>query len=90
MIIQVLLTLQTMATNRHAVVGGINDIGILNLTHGLEFLEHASNLNIDIFTAGELPADFVTDRPFIAPLPNALDPHFIAYRRVTVIKGVFR
>ena len=72
MVIQVLFALQTMTTNGHAMVSGVDDIGILNLAQGLEFLESATNLDIDIFTAGKLPADslriVLSSRRFQTPL----------------------
>ena len=89
MIIHILLTLQTMPTNSHAVVGGVKDVCVIQFTHYLELLEHPTDLNVDIFTTGKLPADLISDCALITPLPNALDPHLIPDGGMTVVEGMF-
>ena len=73
MFIEVLLALQPVATNGHPVVGGIKNIGVLEFTHGVQFLEHAGDLMINILATSQLPPDLVADGHLIATFPHPAD-----------------
>ena len=89
MFIEVLLALQSVATNGHPVVGSIKNIGVLKLTHGREFLEHSGDLMINILAACKLPSNLITDRAFVTILPDSADSHLITQTGVTVVKRMF-
>ena len=90
MLIQILFSLQTVTTNRHPVVGGVNNVGVVQLTHFLELLEHLANLNIDIFRARHFAAKLIANRAFITLFPNPAHRYFIAKIRMPVRKGMSR
>ena len=87
-LVEVLLALQAVAADRHAVVGGVEDVGVVEFAHRLELLEDAADLDVDVFAAGELAAEFVADRALVALLPDAADGHFVAQVRVAVVEGM--
>ena len=88
-LVEVLFSLETVPADGHAVVGGVNDVGVIELAHRFDFLEDAADLDVDAFGASELAADFITDGGFIAILPNAGDADFITEVGVAVGEGVF-
>ena len=59
MLVEVLLALQAMAADRHAVVGRVDDQGVVELADLLEPAEDAADLLVDVLVAGELPAELV-------------------------------
>ena len=77
MFIEVLLALQSVTTNGHPVVGGIKNIGVVEFTHGLEFLECPGNLMVDIFATSQLTSDLVTNGHLVATFPHSTDRHLI-------------
>ena len=79
-----------MPADGHAMIGSINDICVVQFAHCLELGEHTSDLSVDVFATGKLPADLVTNCLFIAPLPNARYFHLIAQIRMAVMKWMFR
>ena len=89
-LVQVLLPLQPVPADRHAVIGGVKDIGIVELTHGLKFLQHPGHLMIDVLGAGQLAADLVSNRHLVATLPYPADLDFVAQTGMAVVKGMLR
>ena len=87
-LVEILLPLQAVTADCHAVVGRIENDGVFELAHGLEFCEHAADLDVDVLAACELAAEFVADGPLVAPLPHAADGHFVAQAGVAVIEGM--
>ena len=87
-LVEVLFAHEAMATNRDAVVGGVEDVGVVELAHGFELLEDAADLNVDVLTASELATELVADAGFVAPLPDTAHGDFIAHVGVGVVKGV--
>ena len=85
-LVEVLLALQAVAADRDAVVGGVEDVGVVELAHRLELLEHAADLDVDVLAAGELAAELVADGPLVATLPDAADGDFVAEAGVAVVE----
>ncbi len=79
-----------MAANGHAVVGGVDHVGVIQFAHRIELPQHPPDLDIDIFTAGKLSPDLVADGPFIAPLPYALYPYLVSHGGMPVVEGMRR
>jgi hypothetical protein len=86
MLIQVLLPLQPMPPDRHAVVSGVEDVGVVEFSHLFELLEYATDLDIDVLAARELAADLVADGRLVAPLPDATDIHLVPELRMSMRK----
>ena len=89
-LVQILFALQPVPTNGHAVIGGINNVRVVQLAHRLELGEHTADLLVDVFAAGKLPTNLIADGAFIAPLPNARHFHLIAQSRMAVGERMFR
>ena len=70
-----------MAADGDAVVGGVEDVGIVELAHRLELLEDPADLVVDVLAAGELAAQLVADGPLVATLPDAADADLVAAGR---------
>ena len=70
-LIEVLFPLESVAADGHAVVGGVDDVGVVEFPHRFKFFEDLTDLDVDVFGAGEFAAEFVADGGFIAVLPNA-------------------
>jgi hypothetical protein len=83
-LIEILLPLQTMPSDRHPMIGGIDDIRVVQLSHRLEFLQHTTDLDIDVLATCELTTNFVSNGPFVTPFPNTTHGNFVAQARVTV------
>ena len=66
----------------------IDDVGIVEFSHGFELLQNATNLLVDVFAAGKLPANFVADGDLITALPDPADGYLITQAGVTMVKGV--
>lgn len=77
-----------MAADGDAVVCRVNDVGVVELTHGFELLQHTADLDVDVFIAGELAADLVADGGFITIPPHAADFNFITHVRIAVVEGM--
>ena len=45
-----------MSTNRHAVVRGVDSVGVVQLPHLLELLKYPTDLDVDVLAASELSA----------------------------------
>ena len=90
MVVQVLFALQAVTSDGHAVVGRVEDVRVVQLAHRFEFLQHAADLNVDVLTAGELPAQFVSDRALIPLVPDTAHVHLVAHRHVGVVEGMGR
>ncbi len=56
----------------------------------LEAIEHSTNLDIDVLTAGELASQFVADGGFITIPPDTFHIDFITYLHVGVVERVSR
>ena len=79
-----------MPPDRHAVIRGVDDVGIVQFTHLLEFLQDATDLYVYILAAGELTAELVPYGTFVPLLPNTFHPHFVTHRGMAVIEGMLR
>ena len=89
-LVEVLFPHQSMTTDRDAVVGGVEDVGVLQLAHRLETVKDATDLDIDVFDAGIFPSDFIPDRDRVAILPNAAHRDLVTQVGVSVMKGILR
>ena len=88
MLIEILFSLQSVATDRDPVVGRVNDVSVVQLAHGFEFCEDASDLNVNGLGAGEFAAELVADRALVAALPNPADGFLVAKTGMAVRKGM--
>jgi len=68
------------------VVGGAEDIGVIDFSCFFEFLENTPDLDIDIFATGVFASDFVADRDFIAVISDAANVDFVPHIAMTVIE----
>ncbi len=84
------VSLKSVSTNRHAVIGSVDDVSVLQFAHRFELLQDAIELDVDVFGARELSSQFIANRRFIAPFPHAGDFHFVAQSWMTVMKGMGR
>ena len=89
MFVQILFPLQSVPADGHAVVGGVDDVSVVQLAHRLELGKHAANLLVDVFAAGKLPTNLIAYGAFVTPLSNASHLYRIAKARVAMVKGVF-
>ncbi len=76
--VKVLLALQAMPTDRDSVVGGVDDVGAFEFAHGVQFSQDSADLDIDIFTTGEFPAQLVTNGRLVAPGPYTAHPLLVS------------
>ena len=88
MLVEVLLPLQAVATDRHAMVGGVEDPRVVQLAHRRELLEHTADLPVDIFTAGVFAAQFIANRGRVPAIPHSAHRHLVADIHVAMIEGV--
>ena len=90
MLIEVLLALQTVSTDRHAVVGRVDDIRVVEFAHFFELFQNSTNLDIDIFATGELTTEFIADGAFVPFFPHAADGDFITQAGMAVVERMLR
>ena len=90
MFVKILLSLKAVSSDRHAVVRSVKNIGILQFTHGVKFLQNSPDLNINIFAAGKLAAKFISNCFFISVRPDSTDTYFVADSHVGIIKRMSR
>ncbi len=86
--VEVLFALQAVTTDGHAVVGGVDDVGVVEFAHGGEFIQDTADLDVDVFIAGKFAAEFVADGALVAACPDAADFHFVAQAGMTVVEGM--
>ena len=86
MLVEVLLSLQPVAANRHSVIRSVEDVCVFELTHLLQFLQYAGHLMIDVLGAGQLTTDFVSNGALVPVFPYSADRDLVAQARVTVVK----
>ena len=79
--VEVLFSLQAVPADRHAVIGGVEDVGVVQFAHFLELLQHAADLDVDVFAAGKFASQFVANRALVAAFPDAADLLFITQSR---------
>ena len=48
-LVEVLFSLQAVASDGHAVVGGVEDVGVVKFARFCEFREDAAELDVDVF-----------------------------------------
>ena len=84
MLVEVLLALQAVTADGDAVVGGVEDVRVVELARRLELPEHPADLEVDVLAARELAAHFVADGPLVAALPDAADGDLVAEAGVAV------
>ncbi len=60
------------------MVRGIDDIGIVQFAHRLEFRKHAADLDINVFAAGKLSTNFIANGSLVASFPYAANCNFVA------------
>ena len=87
-LVEVLFPLKAVATDRDAVIGGVEDVGVVEFTHGFEFREHAGDLSVDVLRAGHVAPALVADGGFVPPLPNAFHTDLVAQSGMTVEEGM--
>ena len=87
-LVEILFSLQAVAADRDAVVGGVKDVGVVELAHGCELGEDASDLDVDGLGAGEFAAELVADRALVATLPDAAHGDLVAKTGMAVRKGM--
>ncbi len=85
-LVEVLFSLQTVATDGDAVIGRVKNVGVFEFAHFLEPGENATDLDIDVFRTGILASDLVADGGFIATVPDAADGLFIAHIPVSIVE----
>ena len=90
MLVQILFSLQTVSPNRHAVIGRVEDVCVVQFSHRFKSLQHAPNLDVDVLAAGELASQFIADRPLVTILPDATDVDFIPHGHVRVVEWMSR
>ena len=90
MLVEVLLALQAVSADGHAVVCRVDDVGVLQLAHLIELLQDAPDLGVDVLVAGELAADLIADGRLVAALHHPLDPDLISQAWVSVVEGMRR
>lgn len=61
MLVEVLLSHQSVPSDRDSVIGSIDDISILEVAGFSKLGQHATDLIINVLTAREFAADFVAD-----------------------------
>ena len=62
MFVEVLLAHESVPADRDAMIRGVNDVGVFQLPHLLEFPKDQPDLIVDVLDAGVLPAKFVAHR----------------------------
>ena len=72
------------------MVGSVEDVGVVKLTHRLELLEHTTNLDIDVLAAGELAPQFVADRALVPLLPHSRHGDLVTETRMAMGEGMGR
>ena len=86
--VEILLALQAVATDRHAMVGRVEDPRVVELAHRRELLEHPADLPVDIFTARVFAAQFIANRVRVPAIPHSAHRHLVADIHVAMIEGV--
>ena len=89
MLVEVLFSLEAVSTDGDPVVGGIEDISVFEFAHGIEFIQHATDLLVDPLATSKLATEFVSDGVRIAIFPDAADIDFVSQVWMAVGKGVF-
>ena len=89
MLVEVLFSLKAVSTDGDPVVGGIDDVSVFEFAHGIEFIQHPTDLLVDPLATSKLPTEFVSDGVRIAILPDAADIDFVSQFWMAVGKGVF-
>ena len=79
-----------MPADRHAMIRGVENIGILEFAHGLQFFQNASYLMVDVLGTGQLAPDLVADGHLVATLPHPADRHLVTQPGMAVVKRMFR
>lgn len=85
-LVEVLFSLQPVAADGDAVVGGVEDVGVFKLAHFLKPCENAADLDVDDFRAGVVAADLVADRRLVAAIQHAADRLLVAHVAVGVVE----
>lgn len=70
------------------MVGGVDDVGVVELAHLFQPLEHAADLDVDVLATGILTADLVADARRIPPLPDSADRDFIPDVQIPILEGM--
>ena len=68
----------------------VENEGIVQLAHRFELLQHATDLDVDVFTAREFATQFITNGSLIAFFPHAADSYFVAQIRMAMMEGMGR
>jgi len=76
--VEVLFALQAMSPDCDAVIGRVDYVSVLEFAHRFEFVENAADLNIDIFTTGEFPTEFVSNGSFVTIFPDTAYAFFVS------------
>ena len=88
--VEVLLALQAMSANRHAMISRVEDVGVVEFTHRLKLVENSPDLDVDVFVARIFTPKFVADCSFVTICPDPADVDFITDRHVRIVKWVSR
>src|SRR5262245_65662206 len=78
MLVEVLLALESVPANRDAMVGGVEDVRVIELAHRFELCQDPPDLDIDVLAASEVATELVADRALVSILPDAADLRLIA------------
>ena len=84
--VQVLLALETVPPYGNAMVRRVEDVGVVQLAHLFELLEDPADLDVDVLTAGKLPAHFVSDRTLVSSFPHTADLDLVAQAGMAMVK----
>lgn len=81
-------TESSRASDRHAMIRAVEDAGVVQLAHGFKPPEHAADLDIDVLAAGEFASKFVSNRAFVAFVPDTADVDLIPHCHVRIVEGM--
>ena len=88
MIVKVLLALKTMSTDGHAMVRGIDDVGVVQFSHSFQLLQYPPDLKVDVLAAGEFAPHLVSNGSLVPLLPDAFHAHFVSHRGMSMVEGM--
>ena len=87
-LVEILFSHQSVPTHRDAVISRVKDVGVFQLAHCLEFVEHSAYLPIDILDTGVLSAQLVSNGGFISLEQNSLNGDLVAKSGMTMMERV--